>query len=277
MDFDKSKTFPYPVLRPYSDDYKDVEFQATTHAVVQGSTVELSCTYLTSCTELIDEIKKSTALYCSVVSCRDTYFRQAITSKTESIKASFDATSLRGEVRIESYIVCIKKISGFMSPDINSEFGKAAFTFVPGQVLAQDETAVIYIDRDLFKPLTSVFDLVKSEGVGTNEWKVSLDDDHVQIQVSPSMKEAIDDARNSTSSKAILLNSLYSAAVTEALHKLKESPDHFSQTKWGNVLVRQLEHNNVDITTTEPYVAAQILMRHPLGVLRAHIFQGPKV
>ena len=276
MDFDKNKTFPYPVLRPYSDDYKEVEFQATIQAVVDGSTVDLSCSYLTSCTELVDEIKKSTAVYCSVVSCRDTYFRQAITSKAEFVTASFDATNLRGEVRIESYVVCVKKISSFTSPDINKEFGKAAFTFVPGQVLAQDETAVIYIDRDLFKPLTSVFDLVKSDTVGVNEWKVALDDDHVQIQVSPTMKEAIDDARNSTSSKAILLNSLYSAAVTEALHKLKEAPDDFSQTKWGIVLARQLAHNNVDITTTEPYIAAQTLMRHPLGVLRAYVFQGVK-
>jgi hypothetical protein len=276
MDFDKNKTFPYPVLRPYSDDYKDVEFQATIQAVVEGSTVELSCSYLTSCAEQIEEIKKGSALYCSVISCRDTYFRQAITSKTEIVNASFDATNLRGEVRIESYIVCVKKISSFTSPDINKEFGKAAFTFVPGQVLAQDETAVIYIDRDLFKPLTSVFDLVKSDAVGINEWKVGLDDEHVQIQVSPSMKEAIDDARNSTSSKAILLNSLYSAAVTEALHKLKEAPDHFSQTKWGTVLMRQLAHNNVDITTTEPYLAAQTLMRHPLGILRAYVLQGLK-
>jgi hypothetical protein len=28
MKFDRSKTFPYPVLRPYSDDYVDAEFQA---------------------------------------------------------------------------------------------------------------------------------------------------------------------------------------------------------------------------------------------------------
>lgn len=276
MDFDKNKTFPYPVLRPYSDDYKDVEFQATIQAAVEGNTVQLACSYLTSCTELTDEIKKGTAVYCSVVSCRDTYFRQAITSKLQAITQAFDATYLRGEVRIESYIVCLKKISSFSSPDISKEFGKATFSFAPGQVLAQDETAVIYIDRDLFKPLTSVFDLVKSDTVGVNEWKIGLDDDHVQIQVSPSMKEAIDDARNSSTSKAILLNSLYSAAVTEALHKLKEAPELFSETKWGNVLVRQLEHNNIDISSSEPYVVAQTLMRHPLGVLRAYVFQGLK-
>lgn len=276
MDFDRNKTFPYPVLRPYSDDYKDVEFQSSIQVTVEANSVILNCSYLTSCTELLEQIKKGNAVYCSVVSCRDTYFRFAITSKSEDASETFDATNLRGEVRIESYIVCLKKIPSFSSPDISKEFGKASFTFLPGQVLAQDETSVVYIDRDLFKPLTSVFDLVKSDSLNVNEWRVSLEDDHVQIQVSAPMKEAIDDARNSTTNKAILLNSLYASAVTEALYKLRESPDQFAQTKWGGVMARQLQNHNIDIVTTEPYIAAQALMRHPLGLLRAYVFQGTK-
>lgn len=276
MDFDRNKTFPYPVLRPYSDDYVGVEFQATAQITVDANSVVLNCNYLTSCEELIGEIKKGRAVYCSVLSCRDTYFRQAITSKSADVSKTFDATNVRGEVRVESYIVCLKKIPSFTSADINKEFAKVSFTFLPGQVLAQDETSVVYVDRDLFKPLTTVFELVKSDSVSANEWRVSLDEEHVQIQVSPGMKEVLDDARNSTANKAILLNSLYTSAVTEALSKLREAPDQFSHTRWGNVMIRQLSNHNIDLFGTEPYIAAQSLMRHPLGILRAYVFQGAK-
>ena len=35
MKFDRNKTFPYPVLRPYSDDYVDGDFQALADAKVR--------------------------------------------------------------------------------------------------------------------------------------------------------------------------------------------------------------------------------------------------
>jgi hypothetical protein len=167
----------------------------------------------------------------------------------------------------------VKKIVVFYSRDINKEFSSNAFSFLPGQVLAQDETAVVYIDRDLFKPLTSVFDLVKNDSLQQNEWRVNLDETHVQIEVSPSMKQAIDDARNNTANKAVLLNSLYFSAVTHCLQKLKESADQYSETAWGQVMLRQLQNKNVDISHGEPYIVAQSLMKHPLGVLRAHVFK----
>jgi hypothetical protein len=176
-------------------------------------------------------------------------------------------------VIIESYIVAVKKIINYGSPDINPEFGKKRFNFNVGEILAQDETQAIYIDRDLFKPISSIFELVKKESLSGGEWRIGLESNNVQIEVSPAMKESIDSSRNSTSCKAILINSLYYSAVVHAIQRLKDC-NEYEDFKWAKVFEHQIHNFHIDLHSTDAYIIAQKLMKHPLGVLKAHVFSN---
>lgn len=273
MKFDRNKTFPYPVLRPFSDDYIDVEFQTNVDFSSNEGFVTADISYRVSSSELIEQIKNGNAKFVSIVSCRETYFRDVITSEAKQVVKKFDVGNLRGEVKVDSYIIAIKKIPSFSSPDINPEFGRDSFAFTAGDVLAQDETAVFYIDRDLFKPVTSVFDLVKNPEYSEGEWRINLDDDHIQIVVSAAMKESIDNARNNTAMKVILLNSIYFSAAVHAIQRLKEGGDDYEEKKWSRVFFRQIHNNGLDLTG-DAYILAQKLMKYPLKVLNAYVLKG---
>jgi hypothetical protein len=270
MKFDRSKAFPYPVLRPYSDDYLDVEFQALAEFVIDNTEMKVSCNYVVSSDELIEQVEIGNACFVSVISCRETYFREVIKSPVAEVSVSLDPDALRGEVLVDSYIVAIKDIVGFKSPDINAEFGSSSFNFSPGQVLAQEEPHVIYVDRDLYKPISSVFELVRNDALRMAEWRVALDQDQVQIEVSSAMKEAIDTARNNTISKSVLINSLYFSAVVHVLQQIKDGGDY--EYKWAKVVERQLHNLNLDLATTDAYIIAQKLMKYPLGILHSYVF-----
>lgn len=274
MKFDKNKAFPYPVLRPFSDDYIDIEFQATVDFAISGESIDADISFALSSDEIHNEIGKGNAAFLCIVSCRDTYFQEVLSTGDGKIAHQFDPGSLRGEVRVDPYIVVLKGIDGFTSPDINPEFGKASFSFTPGDVLAQDETQVFYIDRDLFKPLTSIFDLVKSETLSGGEWKAGLEEDHVQIEVSPQIKESIDNARNDKQKQVVLLNSLYYPAVIQALQRLKESASDYDEKRWAKVIKMQLHNAGWALENHEPYVLAQRLMKHPMVMLETYILKG---
>lgn len=271
MKFDRSKTFPYPVLRPYSDDYVDAEFQALTEFVIDDEGIRAKSSYQTSSFELQQQIALGTARYVSIISCRETYFRQVFSTGDEFHEEILDADALRGEVVIEAYIVAVKPIKNYGSPDINPEFGKKRFNFSPGEILAQEETHAIYIERDLFRPISSVFELVKNESLATGEWRVSLEQDNVQIQVNPLLKENIDNSRSGTICKSVLINSLFFSAVVHAIQQLKESGD-FEELKWARVMERQIHNHHIELATTDAYVIAQKLMKHPLSVLNTYVF-----
>jgi hypothetical protein len=235
--------------------------------------VTTDISYRVSSSELIEQIKNGNAKFVSIVSCRETYFRDVITSEVKQVIKKFDVGNLRGEVKVDSYIIAVKKIPSFSSPDINPEFGRDSFAFTAGDVLAQDETAVFYIDRDLFKPVTSVFDLVKNPEYSEGEWRINLDDDHIQIVVSAAMKESIDNARNNTAMKVILLNSIYFSAAVHAIQRLKEGGDDYEDKKWSRVFYRQIHNSGLDLKG-DAYILAQKLMKYPLKVLNAYVLKG---
>lgn len=278
MRFDKQKAFPYPVLRPSSDDYKDCEFQVTPEFEIEKDATEIGVkiTYALSSDEIINEIEKGNAEYVSIISCRDTYFRSVLATKEQKQEARFAIGLLRGEVRVEPYVVVRKEITSFTARDINPEFGSGPFSFSPGDILAQDEVQVFFIDRDLFKPVTSVFELVKKESLEGAEWTISFDQDHVQIEVSPLMKEKIDNARNDNKNKVILLNSIYFAGVMQAIQKLKDtgSTGEYEGYKWAMVIRHQAHNRGWDIEAHDAYLIAERLMQHPLALLDAYIFKG---
>lgn len=274
MKFDKQKAFPYPVLRPQSDDYNNAEFQTIVDIAVGKEKAKVDISYTISSKEIVEEIHKGNAEYVSIFSCRDTYFRMVLSTKGNHLEADFNLGDLRGEVKIDSYVVVRKEITAFSSPDINPEFGSEPFDFSIGDILAQDEPQIFYIDRDMFKPITSVFDLVKKDELSNGEWTIGFEDDHIQIEVSPKMKETIDDARNIPNNRVILTNSIYFIAVMQAVQKLKSSESEFEGRKWAEVIMRQSHNLGCDLENHDAYLITERLMHYPLIKLEQYIFKG---
>lgn len=274
MRFDKYKAFPYPVLRPESDDYKDGEFQASVEFVIDNDNIKVSIGYALSAEEITSEISKGNAEYVCMISCRDTYFQRVISTPEKKIEANFDIGAMRGEVRVNPYVVVKKAIASFVALDINPEFGPGPFQFAEGDVMAQDEAQVFYIDRDLFKPITSVFELVKKDDQSDGLWTVSFEEDHVQIEVSPKMKEAIDAARNDHKKRVVLLNSIYFAAVMQAIQKLKDSNENYDGKKWADVIRQQAHNKGINLEGHDAYYIAEQLMQQPIKLLDAYVFKG---
>lgn len=273
MKFDKNKAFPYPVLRPYSDDFFDSEFQSTVDFVIEQQEVSVEVSYALSSSDISDLIADDKAEFVTVISCRDTYFSTSLKTNNLKIVSKFDDGIFRGEVEVKSYVLIKNKIN-FVSGEIHQDFGPGPFAYTPGDIIAQDETAVYYFDRELFRPVTSVFDLVKKVGLDRGVWELRFDQDRIQIQVSPEMKETLDRARNLISNRAVLLNSIYFAAVMEAVEKLRDPDGAYEDYKWAHVF-RQTAHNNsVDLQSSDSYLITQRLMKSPMLMLNDYVFKA---
>ena len=271
MKFDAQKTFPYPVLRPFSDDYQESDFQFTADFNIDTDEIRLDCSFITSCQEIASLVREGKAEYVALVTCRSTYYRDLVRTRDLTVSARYDSNNLKGEVQVYPFIVATQEIKNFTCSDINSEFGANEFNFRAGQPLALDQPCTAYIDRELFKPVTSVFEIVRSESVDDGEWILSFDEDKIQIALSPRTKEIIDEARNEPSNKAILVNSIYFATTMEVIQVLKETDVHHEK-RWAKVFEQQF--HNLGIKLSEPnYRIATKLMRNPLYLLDTYVFR----
>jgi len=249
MRFDSQKSFPYPVLRPDIDDYESGEFQTTVDFVrsENDKKITVKIHVALSIEEIKEEIARGNASISTIISCRETYFRDAIISKKFDIERSFDSGTFRGEVEISPYVVATRPIKKFRCSDINGEFNSKEFSFEVGEVLAADQPQIVYIDREVFKPISSILQLVKLDTIAGYDWKLRFDESKIQVLLSSEAKQMVDLARNGRHGRAILLNSIYFAALIEAIHRLREDPDSFAHLRWAKVLKQQSHNAGIDL------------------------------
>ena len=249
MRFDLQRAFPYPVLRPHNDDYVDGEFQATVEFIVPTQDlaevkVEVACAI--SVDEIRELIENDKARYIVVFSCRETFLRRVEPSHEPEFTTSFAPGDLRGEVEAFPFVVATEQIDNFKCTLINSEWGQGPFLFDTGAVLAIEQPRSVYIDREAFHPISSVFVLVRDRSLREHEWKLSTDDDIVRIRVSPQFKETIERVRNTNKSRAVLVNSIYFAAVMQCVIQLKQQ-ELASDCRWGMVFEQKAAQLGIDL------------------------------
>ncbi len=272
MKYDEYKAFPYPVLRPNSDDYLDCDFQTTVDPKTDGQSILIDVSFTISSAEILAQVELGNAEFVAMVSCRDTYFQHLIRTNSHKTQASYAMGDLKGAVVVNPYVIVTKKIEDFSSPDVNPEFGTEAFTFNEGDVLAQDDAYLFYFDQESFKPITSVLDLVQKEDQPNDAWLVDFDGEHIQIVLSIETKRIIDAARgSSTKNKVILVNSIYFGAVTEAIQKLKDPDNPYGERKWAQVFMKHLNNKNCNLEVDDAYVIAQQMMQQPLKRLNTEV------
>jgi hypothetical protein len=270
MLFELQKAFPYPVLREDINDYVDGGFQAAIEFSVSadGESVNAVVNVLDSVDEIRALIRDGSAVYSIIFECKDTFYRKSHSSTVPNFEVKFDPGMLRGDVTASPFIVAIKHISDFKCALVNPEFGSGPFEFPIGSVIAVDVPSKIYIDRDVFKPTSSLFELVHSVNVIGTMWQVRTGQDRVQIVLSPKIKEKIDRFRNDKKNKAILLNSIYFGAVMECIAQLREQNENEEEEiteKWKRNILHRCENLNINIKVDSICSIAQRLMNDPFS------------
>jgi hypothetical protein len=174
MQFDTLRAFPYPVLRPDVDDYVDADIQVNVNfsASSEGQDIVAKVSFVLSVPEIEQLVVDGKAKYAIVFACRDTYYRKVELRDHADFEVSFENGFLRGEVSAFPYVTAVEEIDSYESDLVNQEFGSGPFKFEVGSVLAIDRPQIIYIDRDVFRPITSCFQLEKNENLQGAEWRI---------------------------------------------------------------------------------------------------------
>jgi hypothetical protein len=271
MRFDRQKAFPYPVLRSDIDDYTDGEFQVHIDITPKQKQIVVEAHVALSVKEILREVEKGRAKIALVFSCRETYFREAVTSESLKFKHVFNNPgNFKGEVIIYPFVVARQEIKKFSCVDINPEFKNEEFAFGLGEVLAAHEPQVFFFERELFRPISSIVQIVKGSADKGFEWKLQLSKDKIIIEVSAEAKAFLDTYRNSTSNKSVLLNSLYFSAIAGAVQRIKDDSEECGDLRWAQLITQLCHNEGIDLEIMDAYQVVQRLMRNPLNLLAAH-------
>lgn len=265
MKYDVNKSFGYPVLVEYANDYADcffkTEYSFDLDPIDNG---RFLISYKIQCNEegLLESLRIGDAKLWIRINCRATYF-SIMQEVKESGKISIVGSQVRDKIEVISYIVATKKAK-IVSFNINSEFGFIEFEITPGKVLAQGTPNYFITDKEYWKPLSSLFEYVENPILEYGEFEVSLDDETVKIQCNKKQYGKFQQFGKSKNGRIVLMNTVFVFAVDRMLNALNSNYDEYSNKKWARVIEAKVASKNLNIKNVNTLVVASRLLNQPL-------------
>ena len=88
MKWEETKSWPYPVLRPNSEDYEKAAFEVTVELarLPETTAVEVDAEFALGDTDLLGLVERGAAEYLLLVRCSTTHFRDEFRSREPHIR-----------------------------------------------------------------------------------------------------------------------------------------------------------------------------------------------
>jgi hypothetical protein len=262
MKFHTNIALPYPVIADERDDFLDSSYVVLSKVNISNTKVSIILDHNISLYEIEKAVEYSGELsYVTVIRCRSTFFRKAYFSDKPHQEINIKSLELRDEVFIEPYVVAKESIT-VKSNKINPEYGFNEIKYESGDVVAIALVRNFSHLKDAFKPLETVFEITLVKDLEDGDWELDTESDKLSIRVSKSVHEFESSYKNNKKGEAILLNSLYFAAVTEAVQTLKEGES--VNTKWAKVFKARITNLSIDLDNVPSYKIANKLLKRPI-------------
>jgi len=137
-----NKTYPYPVLSTYTDDYIDGKFESNVSSKINGFDLELQLETTVENDTLVNLLNAGQAEIVFHIECPVTGFREVVTTHGESKTELLSHHKIRDLVEINTFIVAKERIDNFSSPSFNEDY--------EDMVINIDADCVLAVAEELF-------------------------------------------------------------------------------------------------------------------------------
>ena len=272
--FDPQKSYPYPVLRPQSDDYPKAEFEVTLNVErIQDTTAfTVEADFMLSDPDLLKLVEQGSARYVLQVRSPKTYYRAAFSASQNRIKEDFEHGLVEGRTEFSPFLVATDDIHAFRASGWHEDYDGMRFDIATGSVLAVDQHVEYTIDTTEELRLGSIFELVETNKLSDGMWRIDHANDRVRIELSPPDYARFTAARenvNNQPESAYIMNSVYLPALIYLLQDSDKDGDELSDRRWFRAVNARLEEKKLPLLGNESnrVIDAQHLLDYPFTKL----------
>ena len=278
MKFVKSKSWPWPVLRPYSYDYPRSEFQSFVDLdkLEDSTQLHLKAEFYLGDRNLRQLVEKERAKYALLISCSTTHSRRYLESETSPIEWYAENGWLTGRIEITPFIVAHRQIDNFRASNWHEDYADRSFAIEPGSVLAVDKPSVHWVESASETPISSIFQIAHDQTVERGTWKCDMyrDPDFVTLLLHPDDYAHFQDARrqaNKMETAMYIMNGIYLPALAWLLVEAdRAGEDELSERRWFDALnaaLSRAECVEIGAEDANRLLDAQSILERPFGKL----------
>jgi hypothetical protein len=275
MNFNRSRSWPHPVLSPSTDDIADssaFDFNLDVVADYKRWLLEVD---IPSLDEHISQlVAANCAAFVLHVDCKRTYYRSTARSLKNKFEVMIGGEHLFGTVEVSLVVLATKDLDQYGHPKQHPDYGTATFDVSVGQPLAVAQTKVFdaYLESDPILKLSSILDIRRGEPTQKG-MQVECDADRI-IAILPSDEyDSYREVRTDAAIRGLLATTVIFPAVMDALFYLAERgqdlDDFKADHRWARCVLSRLERHDIDLSATGSkhticLEAVQTLLREPI-------------
>ena len=275
MRYSHKRNYPYPVLRPYSQDYGDTALFSTEMGTpvvdVDADELVVSLNYKVNVNSLNELLDTGSAVCAAMLYCPSTLFRTLLRAEVGQlgINTKVPLSDLCNQVEIHPTIIANDEFSHSFHGKLD-EYGDRVWEIERGKPLAADQSWHFSLEPKKLESTESIFRLRRDENIEGDEVRVDTDPGarYVVIYANPRTYERLQALRNQSVDLAIV--SVYLGPLMEALRMLIHMDDEYEDEEgpWVASLRAKLsEFGLLPLDESNLFQVAQELLGYPYGRL----------
>lgn len=271
----KNRLFPYPILSPNTNDYRDAVFNTEINHEIIDDDVIFKYEILLNNKGIIDLIDSECASVSFLIECPITSFRELYNTNVYSGQFLINSNKVSNFLTITVYIIANKTIDDYKNETFNDIYNKLSFRIQAHGLLGIGDSFKIPIikDYDEIKSVTSIFSVIPDHESSNNLVTRDLFSSGKKIIIKLP-KEQFDnykviskDPRNNPIIHSMIIIPILVEIFT--LLKLTEEWDDYEINAWFFSLEkafekRSLTFNQELLEIYDPYHLAQLILDAPI-------------
>lgn len=272
MRFDPKKSFGYPVLRKNSSDYINADISTSIELLeTDGSTHVYDIEYhvMIGVREIKDAILSRELSLVVSFFCPKTLYSESFVTQDLNGRRPVDMRNIKGDLHINVEVIVNAESYSLVSDKFHPEFAESAksFSLRRGDLVAQGWPEKLFIEREVFQSVISLFQWAPDDDIHDGVWKLGTTPDSVQIFANTKQISLLTAASNSKNGRAVLINAIFFPAIIQLIGQVMTG-DFDDGDLWYKVLEMKLQSTGDVISSkSDPIELAQKLLKNPLSAL----------
>ena len=273
----KYRLYPYPVLAPYSDDYRSGRFEVVIDPRKEGYDLQIDFAAVLTNEELKQLIRSGKAKYVYHMECARTGFRKVFQTEKEMASHRISDKKINGMLQICPFIVAVEDIHGYASSDFHEDYQGVSFEIEAGCILATGKMTTLDISKDIdeLAQMPSIFSITKNGDAESRQMLVDYSGRKILIKLPVEDYYCYKQLSKTPQLQAILNSMTIIPALIYVLGELKRMPvedrGENAGSLWYRVLSKTLltkfscDVETQDFEEQDPVSLAQSLINNPVA------------
>ena len=266
-----SINYPYPVIRPYVEDYANTIFTGELAVTPEKDGYYIHPHFSIENEEIQDMLNEGLLTYAIQVECVSTWFRR-IFVVTNDAPLKLDPTTIHETVELTPCIIAKQMIDVFTNKDFVEEYRSIQYSVNAGEVIGigQKRTFDAFYQNDIIKDGTSIVNFEGSDSI--KELSCDFTGNLITITLPTDQFDDYKDCGYNRSKYALLNAILVIPAIVEAIGIICDDEDNpnaqsgFESKSWYKTIVANLkryaenDENKYKRLLSRPFTSAEILL-----------------